>query len=272
MSTKLPRTPGAFRPALLGLALVFGAAPAAQAQPSPAAVEAGADPRGRWRLDMTVVTDAHIPVLGTTTARARTTFLLDISGEEGAFIATTDPCRLRVASNRSFATTRIPPAFETALKGRNSPMDSGLAASGAPIRIDLRPQYMGYDPARASATLPEERDHPAVVDFEPDGDPGGTILLDAPLFGEVEVYIIQRAHSVLEGTWKGADRAGGRAKIVDYAQRNIGASNRLFAANPTIKPDSARSTWSMVRVSADTSCADLSGGLSAPSDDKEFGR
>lgn len=253
-------------------ALALGCAlPAAAADPAEAAAP-GADPRGRWRLDMTVVTDAHIPVLGTTTARARTTFLLDISGEEGAYIATTDPCRLRVASNRSFATTRIPAAFEAALKGRQSPMDSGLAAAGAPIRIDLRPQYMGYDPARAAAGLPEEKDHPAVIDFEPDGDPGGTILLDAPLFGEVEVYIIQRAHSVLEGTWKGADRASGKAKILDYAQRNIGASNRLFTTNPTIKPDSARSTWSMVRVGPDTGCAELSGGLSAPADDKEFGR
>lgn len=253
----------------LGLSVQASASATPEATPS---AEPGADPRGRWRLDMTVVTDAHIPVLGTTTARARTTFLLDITGEDGGYIATTDPCRLRVSSNRSFASTRIPPAFEAALKGRQSPLDSGLASAGAPIRIDLRPQFMGYDPAKAAGGLPEDKDHPAVIDFESDGDPGGTILLDAPLFGEVEIYIIQRAHSILEGTWKGPDHASGRAKIKDYAQRNIGASNRLFGSNPTIKPDSGRSTWSMVRVDEDTSCADLSGGLKAPADDKEFGR
>jgi hypothetical protein len=106
---------------------------------------------------------------------------------------------------------------------------------------------------------------------KPDGDPGGTILLDAPVFGEVEVYIIQRAHSVLEGSWTSPTSAGGRATILDYAQRNIGASNRLFVSNPSIKPDSARSTWSMVRVDAGTTCAQLSGGHKAPTDDKQYG-
>lgn len=229
------------------------------------------DPRGRWRLDMTVVTDAHIPVLGTTTAKARTTFVLDISGTPGAYVATTDPCRLRVSSNRSFASTRIPPAFETALKSRSAPLDTAQVEVGAPVKIDLRPQYMGFDPAKSGRVVPEDKEHPAVVDFEPDGDPGGTILLDAPLFGEVEVYIIQRAHSVLEGTWTSPNGASGRANILDYAQRNIGASNRLFVSNPTIKPDSARSTWSMVRVGPTTTCAQLSGGLKAPADDKQYG-
>lgn len=260
-------------PALAATAalLTLGLSAGAQAQDSGGAPAEGADPRGRWRLDMTVVTDAHIPVLGTTTAKARTTFILDISGEPGAYVATTDPCRLRVWSNRSFAATRIPPAFEAALKSRSAPLETSGVEAGAPLKIDLRPQYMGFDPAKSGRAVPEDKAHPAVIDFEPDGDPGGTILLDAPVFGEVEVYIIQRAHSVLEGSWTGPSSASGKATILDYAQRNIGASNRLFVSNPTIKPDSARSTWSMVRVDAGTTCAQLSGGHKAPADDKQYG-
>lgn len=261
-------------PALAAAAtlLTISLAGGARAQDSGgSAVDEGADPRGRWRLDMTVVTDAHIPVLGTTTAKARTTFILDISGQPGAYVATTDPCRLRVWSNRSFAATRIPPAFEAALKSRSAPLETSGVEAGAPLKIDLRPQYMGFDPAKSGRAVPEDKAHPAVIDFEPDGDPGGTILLDAPVFGEVEVYIIQRAHSVLEGSWTSASSASGKATILDYAQRNIGASNRLFVSNPTIKPDSARSTWSMVLVDPGTTCGQLSGGHKAPADDKQYG-
>ena len=228
------------------------------------------DPRGTWRLDLTVVTHAKVPVLGTTTARARTTFVVQIDGEPGSAMVKTDPCRLRILSDRSFATTRIPPAFEAALKGKQAALEGGPPTAGSPVRIDLRPQHMGYNPSIRSS-VPEQADDPAVIDFERDGNPGGTIILDAPLFGETEIYVVQRAHSILEGEWKSADLALGRATIRDYAQRSVGASNRLFATNPDIKPDSTASTWRMVRIEEGATCADLARGAGAPSDDREYG-
>lgn len=244
--------------------LLAGPAHATTGAPPPAAVQQGGDlepppdPRGDWRLDVHVVSHLNIPVLGTTTLLSSTAYMVRIEGTAEAPVLAQKPCALRTSATRPIATTTIPQAFVDALPPKRYPLVLTPEGSGWRVRGDMRPQYIGWDPAK-TRTIPSSPDDPAVFDFERDGNPGATVHLDAPVLGEIEIYIVQVAHTLLDGTWDGGDAMGGRTQVKAFQQRSIAASNRLFVQNPEVRLDNAQSKWRLVRVPAGTTCADIAG-------------
>ncbi len=220
--------------------------------------------QGTWRLDMQIYSFAHIPVLGETEIRSRTVYRAEVTGSPEAPTVSVRVCRMDARSPRAIATTRIPQAFVDAVPQRVLPAKLSPEGDAWAFHLDLTPNHLGYDPKRAPDGLPRDTDHPAVVDFEGDGHPGGTFLLDAPLFGEVQIYVVQHAHTLLDGTWTGGDVWGGRASLRTFDQRSIGASNRLFAANAKVTVDATRSRFQWTRVPEGTSCKALRDGLKDP--------
>ena len=226
------------------------------------------DLAGDWRLDLYVVSHARIPVLGTTTILARTIFQATVDGEPGSQILHTRPCKLQPQTTRPIATTTIPQAFVDNLPRKHVPLVMSADASGQWSFIgDMQPQDVGWTRARhrpvPDALVPQDADHPAVLDFERDGHPGATIHLEAPLFGDIEIYVVQTAHTVLSASNAEGDVIEGQANPRDFAQRTIGASNRLFISNPDIELDAGQSRFRLARVPAGTTCADLERGEGA---------
>lgn len=236
--------------------LVLPLAAAAQSPPP--------DLRGTWRMDLRIVSEAHVPVLGTTVIKSRTTFLVTVDGEAGAPVVHTDPCHLEAEPSRAIARTTIPRSFIEALPEKDFPAVLTATAEGWAMKADMKPQYLGYDAAASPKALPEDADHPAVRDLEGDGKPGGTIHLDAPVFGLIELYVVQRAHTVLDAKLTGADVFEGGATVRTFGQRTIGASNRLFAANADVTVNQSASGFRWARVPEGTTCAALVGGVGAP--------
>ena len=247
---------------LLAALLVPAGAHATTGAPPPATVERGGDLEpppplsGDWRLDVHVVSHLTIPVLGTTTLLSSTAYAVRIDGPPEAPVLSQKPCTLRTSATRNIATTTIPQAFVDALPLKRYPLQLTPEGEGWRVRGDMRPQYIGWDPAKARA-VPTSPDDAAVFDFERDGHPGATVHLDAPVLGEIEIYIVQVAHTILEGTWDGGSAMGGRTQVKAFQQRSIAASNRLFVQNPEVRLDNTQSTWRLVRVPAGTACADI---------------
>jgi hypothetical protein len=109
--------------------------------------------------------------------------------------------------------------------------------------------------------VPTEPTDPAVFDWDDDGAPGATVTVRAPLFGEVDVYVVQRSRGLLDGGVVVRDGVAtaveGAFVLADFAQHTIGASNRLFHTTPraTFVPEESR-LW-MTRVPEGTTCAAL---------------
>jgi hypothetical protein len=258
---------------LMGLALgllvatpAFAVAPLAHDTRPPES--APPDLRGDWRMDLYVVSHVRIPLLGTTTILAHTVLQVKIDGSVEAPIMHTRPCQLTPQTTRPIATTEIPQAFVDHLP----PKHFLLLLSQSPDKDwqftgDMRPQDVGWTRDKYSPTpdapLPQDKDHPAVMDFEGDGHPGATIQLVAPLFGEIDLYVVQTAHTRLSASVGDAQIIVGEADLSNFGQRTIAASNRLFVSNPDIILDSDQSSFRLGRVPAGTTCRALRAGAGA---------
>ncbi len=248
-----------------GIEAVEAPAPAAEA----AAAEAPAAPvppdlRGLWRFDLRIVSNAKVPVLGTTEVKSRTTFLATVDGTAEAPVIHTRPCQLQAEPSRAIAKTIVPQSFIEALPRKTFAPRLEAGDGGWRFHADMRPQYLGYDPKVAGEKPPHDKEAKGITDLEGDGHPGGTIHLDAPIFGLIELYVVQRAHTVLDGTWTGADVWEGDATVLAFGQRTIGASNRLFVANAEVTVDQANSRFRWARVPPGTTCGQLKAGTGAP--------
>ncbi|CAN0460927.1 unnamed protein product [Ectocarpus fasciculatus] len=121
---------------------------------------------------------------------------------------------------------------------------------------DTRPQHIGYDPT-VSSSLPKDADHPAIIDWEGDGAPGATIHLQVPVFGQVEVYIVQVAHTRLDGRVNGDGTISGLAEVIAFEQHSIGGKPAAFAANPNVTQVPGESVFTLTPLPTGTTCAAL---------------
>ena len=84
-----------------------------------------------------------------------------------------------------------------------------------------------------------------------------TVGVRAPLFGEVDVYMIQLAHTWLRGVVETADLIEGKADVQLLEQEIIGAENVLFIRKTNLRVDLERSSFKMTRIGDGATCADL---------------
>lgn len=240
-------------------------APGPSAPDTPAEALAAApsppDLRGTWRFELIVVTHASIPVLGTTTVESRTLFLTRVAGSVRSPVIDAVACQIQVEPSRAIAVTTVPQEFVDAIPPKHTPAVLTWHEDRWRFQADMRPQPLGYAPEASGGELPQRPGDPGITDLEGDGHPGGTIHLDAPLFGQIDLYVVQHAHTVLDGTWTGAHDWTGEATVHDFGQRTIGASNRLFMANADISVDQEHSRFRWARVAEGTECAALRDGV-----------
>jgi tellurite resistance-related uncharacterized protein len=222
------------------------------------------DLRGTWRMDLRITSNATVPVIGTTQVKSRTILQVTVDGTAAAPQVHTHPCHLHAEPSRAIATTVIPQSFIDALPKKHFAAELTPTEGGWAFHADMKPQPLGYDPAASGGTLPQNGDDPGITDMEGDGKPGGTIHLDVPLIGKIELYVVQQAHTVLDGVWTGADVWEGQATVRRFQQRTIGASNRLFIANAQVTVDPSQSRFRWARVPEGTTCAQLKAGVGAP--------
>ena len=225
---------------------------------------AGADLVGTWRFDVVVTTRAQVPILGEAVVETHKVMLAQVRRQaDGALRQEHVACGMYARSNRRVAETWFPPGFIAAMHeqeydlevqdGPGGPDGQG----GQRIRATVSPVHLGWDPQASGGLMPLRADAPGVVDGDSDGQPGVTVHVRAPLFGQVSVYVVQHSVTALDGWRQDADTITGGARLAKLEQRSLGASNPLFATNVPLTPDDTRSWFTMRRVPAGTSCEDL---------------
>ena len=225
--------------------------------PTAARADTPPDLTGDWRLELNGTNVVELPVIGTNKVRSHQVMLVHVRGKSTP-VQKHKVCSLDVFSDRSVIDTVIPKPWVAALPDKEYPLVLEPTPDGGwSYKADLLPLRIGFDPALTNDELPQDVDSPGVIDWDGDGKPAATVYLDLSMFGNVEVYLVQAANTMLEGRVESADSVQGSMLLPELRQRTIGATNRLFVTNPQVIPYPPESTFSMVRVPTGSTCADL---------------
>jgi hypothetical protein len=214
--------------------------------------------QGRYALFMRAATQSKLPVLGERPGASEAWVLVDVDAPgAGSATAQQTSCSVRILGAGDKASVRLGPGFVEALGTKQTTYEFSPDGDGWAVSVDLGIDHVGYDPAASGGALPKRADDPGVVDHEGDGHPGGTVIVDVPVFGEMHIYIAQRAHTSLHGhaAEGGALEGGVTGHMLD--QRTLAATNPLMRVSPKMRPDPARSSWWMVPVPVGTTCETL---------------
>jgi hypothetical protein len=207
---------------------------------------------GVWQVLLTVVTTTHVPVLGESRTVSSSLTLATIAGG----VQTQRMCDSWMTDRNPLAEVLLPEAFIAAFPEESFPVELGESGGRVTYRVVQPRQAVGYD---AAGPMPLRAEDPGVTDWEGDGRPGATVRVRVPFAGEGEVWMVQVGRTVLDGVVLGADRVEGGVRTLEFAQRTIGASNRLLDVNPIVRPDDAASRFVMTRVPDGTTCGTLPG-------------
>jgi len=222
----------------------------------PAALAASPLSSGAYRLDTVIVTESKVPFAGWIMVTNRRTSLVHLTGGDGAWTQRQRLCGVAVQDDLKRAKTVIPKTFVDAQPEQVFPVTLQDAADGWTYAADPGPLDVGWDRATAGDKLPERPDDPGVTDPDGDGHPGATVHLEVPLFHRIDIYVVQRGHTVYEG--KVADGGvAGRLVVRRLDQHTLGASNVFFAATPPLRVVPGQSTFSLTPVPPQATCDDL---------------
>ena len=216
-------------------------------------------PAGRYGMVLDTATISKLPFIGKTPGGSRGWLLVDISGEGAERRHQLRTCDVIVTGAQGHeARVEVPAAFIAAIPrnqrdARLLPTDGG----GWSYSMDMGEDFVGYDPARHPGGVPDQADHPAVTDFDGDGQPGATMLIRVPVFGDVAIYVAQRAHIRLDGRVDLDGGVRGGVTFLAMEQRTLAASHSLFASTPEMTTDPSRSGFVLRPMPADTDCRNL---------------
>jgi hypothetical protein len=212
---------------------------------------------GTYRLEMRFASHADLPLLGPLRSTTVSTSVVEIGARDGALEQTHRVCAARFDGAVPGARIEMPARFIAALGTPSYPI--ALSREGAEWRYhaDLGVEYVGWHP-NDDAALPSRPDDPGVYDWDGDGRPAATLRLSLPI-AKGELYVVQRAHSVLAGRVVAPDRVEGRIDVPLFEQAVIGARPGFLRRSPRATPDGERSRFVLERMAAGATCRDVVG-------------
>lgn len=215
---------------------------------------------GTYEMELNIATNAKVPIIGDTLILSRQKMLAHISVGPAGLVVHHATCTLAAKTKPALAATKFPAAFVDAIPDKTYALELSGSAESWTAHMDLGGLPIGFDPSK-SPTPPSTIDHPAVYDRDNDGKPAATVHLEVPLFGTVEVYQAQTARAVLDGTVVNVDKIEGGVRVIDFYQRTLSASNRLFIQNPVLTNNASLSTFRLTRIPAGATCLDIPAAL-----------
>tara|TARA_B100000575_G_scaffold274327_1_gene257988 strand:+ start:1102 stop:1845 length:744 start_codon:yes stop_codon:yes gene_type:complete len=216
------------------------------------------DLTGSWYLTLRTSTNAKVPIIGNTNIKSTTHLLVSIKATDAGLAQTQQTCVVDNRPSRSITRTVLPKAFIDHLPIKTYPISVTAEPDGSvAYYADLVQQFVGYDGAKANGVIPSRAKDPAVYDWDEDGKPGASVLVDIPIIGHVRIYMVQTNHTVLTGTVRSANKVEGRTKQLLLKQRTIGADNRLLAANPKLTVAEGHNDFELVRIEPGSTCTDI---------------
>jgi hypothetical protein len=213
---------------------------------------------GTYALFMHAATHARLPVLGERPGASDAWVLVNIEQVSATRAqARQRTCTVSMLGAGERASIRLGPGFVAAMGTKQAEYIMASDADGWSVEVDLGTDHIGYDPAVTGGKLPQRVSDAGVVDHESDGHPGGTVIVDVPLFGEALIFLAQRTHTSLQGRLQSDGSIKGTITGHSLEQRTLGSTNALMRVSPRMQPDPLNSHWWMAPVPPGTTCTDL---------------
>lgn len=189
-----------------------------------------------YALELVMVTESQIPVAGKREIVTRSYAHIDFEQKDGVWVQNQKACAVVVEGGR----VTFPETFVGSIPAQSFP----VSWVNGRYSVDPGPTFVGVD--KPTDTLPEASDDPRVTDQDGDGKPGVTVYMNLPLFGQLEMYIVQAAHSVMAGTVDDKGVISGPVDVRRLDQHTIGASMKVFAKTLPTRVLPGRSTFRIV--------------------------
>ncbi len=216
------------------------------------------DLSGTWHLRMRTATDAKVRIIGTTHIKTTTHLLIQIATEGEEILQSQKTCLVDSRPSRNFTRTILPDAFIEHLAQKTYPIRVAPTDDGGwAYDADLKQQFVGYHGHLAPDDIPRDKKHPAVYDWDEDGKPGASVLVDLPLIGHIRIYMVQTNHTFLTGRVDADGVIRGRTHQRLLKQHTIGADNRLLAASPRLSVGTGHDAFEMMRLPEGATCAEV---------------
>ncbi len=193
-----------------------------------AAALAATLPAGRYGAELWVASATKTPIIGEVRGQSVSWLLVEVTDRDGQLWQEHITCAIELLDAAGQTRAALAPGFISAIPVRSYPVQ---ITDG--YRADFGLEHIGYDPAWP---LPERGDAPGVLDWDSDGHPGATVLLEIPLLGVAEIYIAQRARMTLTGEILPSGEVRGALQLPLLEQRTLGASVGLLDRSPPIRP------------------------------------
>jgi len=236
---------------LAGLTLVHGA----QASENILKPEALA---GTWHLRMETASDARFGFLGKIHIQTTTHLLVAISQGPVGLTQTQQICAISSVPSSNISRTILPTAFISHLPKKTYTITVANQGENTwHYTADLGQTFVGYDGTKAPNAIPSKAGHPAVFDWDRDGKPGATVIVDIPILGEVRIYLVQTNHMQLSGSVQSPDHISGKAIQILMDQRTIGADNFLLSGSPNLTVGAGHDGFDLGRIKAGADCTDI---------------
>lgn len=211
---------------------------------------------GAYALTLETVTVAEVPMIGEMLTFTRSTMLAEIAPSGDGWRQTHRVCDVRIENNSKIARTVLPQVFIQSMALEDYPVSFTEGDDGWRYAADMGQVDIGFDPS-LTQVVPGAYEDVGVIDWDKDGQPAATVEIEIPVFKNVGLHVTQRSRVVADGQLAADGGIAGRARMVEFEQFVLGASNRLFTHAPDIVPLPERGTFSMRPVAAGTTCAQL---------------
>jgi hypothetical protein len=205
-------------------------------------------------MDVVVSTRVDIPILGEIRSRTYNRLRVDVFRGPTGWMQRHRLCDARIVVPAHYGKTTLPPAFVQAMP---SPTYTIVLGADGSYEADPGPVAAGF--RDDGGALPETPDDPRVLDWDRDGLPGATILVDVPILGHAVLQVAQRGHMRYRGARTGPDTFEGRAHTLRMEQRTLASSHPLLGRSLESVPLDEESTFRMTRLPPDAAegCAAL---------------
>lgn len=209
---------------------------------------------GRWAMQN--ITLAQVQGFGG--AQEATTLWLHEIVQTGTDLAVVETmCSMKIDSVDELTTVRVTPGFVSAMPAENR-LGTVTDAGGGTYGYALEQNYITRGVTlvdEATDALPTDVGDARIGDWDGDGKPGMTLLIDGILAGQA--YVIQRDHTRFDGTQIDRGRVEGLI-VWGSEQVYLGSDPENIAelaSQAFPDPDASKHTFQLVRIPDDADCA-----------------
>lgn len=188
---------------------------------------------GYFILEVVIAGVMNVPFLGEIRVVMRSVLSADVRHSPDGVNLTQKVCWVEAYDDTRVSNTIIPDSFVDSIPVQQIP----IRFDNKSVSWDPGPVFIGY---KEGGPIPSTQLDVRVIDGDGDNEVGNTVLLDIPIIGMVELYLVQVNDLGMSGKWTGKEYYG-ELNIQRLEQETLGASHSVFQHSNRLIPDESKS-------------------------------